>query len=92
MEKSLPTSFCASGPLGETKSSEQVLSLVKQLPLEQQEGILHFLLLQPWASWLNLTYDAPEKARLAATKRGQNWDAMTEDEREAFIDDLVHEA
>jgi len=27
----------------------------------------------------------------AAGQRGRDWDAMTEDEREAFLDDVVHE-
>jgi hypothetical protein len=29
--------------------------------------------------------------RAAAAQRGRDRDAMTEDEREAFIDDVVHE-
>jgi hypothetical protein len=38
-----------------------------------------------------LAQDAPEKARRAAAKRGRDWDAMTEDEREEFIDEVLHE-
>ncbi|AFY75451.1 hypothetical protein Syn7502_03624 (plasmid) [Synechococcus sp. PCC 7502] len=73
-------------------STEQAISLVQQLTPSQQEDILKYLLLQPWTSWLNLTQDAPDKARQAAAERGQNWDTMTEAEREQFIDDLLHEA
>ncbi|WP_199330529.1 hypothetical protein [Microcoleus sp. FACHB-68] len=50
------------------------------------------MLTQPWIFWANLTQDALEKARQATAKRGRDWDAMTEDEREEFIDELLHEA
>jgi hypothetical protein len=30
--------------------------------------------------------------RRLATERGMNWDVMSESDREAFADDLVHEA
>ncbi|NER37397.1 MAG: hypothetical protein F6J93_26100 [Oscillatoria sp. SIO1A7] len=72
-------------------TDEQVIELVKELPDTKQEELLKILLTQPWASWAKLTEDGPEKARLAAAQRGKNWDAMTEEEREAFIDELLHE-
>ena len=34
---------------------------------------------------------AEERLRQIAASRGFDWDAMTEDDREAFIDDLMHE-
>lgn len=37
-----------------------------------------------------LEYAEAQVRRLAA-ERGLNWDAMSEEEREAFADDLVHE-
>ena len=47
--------------------------------------------MQPWESWANSTHDGPEKARQATAQRGKDWDRMTEDEREEFIDELLHE-
>lgn len=29
--------------------------------------------------------------RRLCAERGLNWDAMTEEERESFVDDLIHE-
>ena len=74
-----------------TLSNSQVVELVKQLPQEQQIEIFKFLLTQSWANWVYLSQDSEERARKAATLRGQNWDAMTEQEREDFIVELVNE-
>jgi hypothetical protein len=32
-----------------------------------------------------------DKVRLAARERGYDWDRMSDDEQEAFIDEVVHE-
>lgn len=72
-------------------SNEQVVALVKQLPIEQQVEVFKFLLLQQWETWESLSRYGADKARLVAQERGFDWEAMTEEEREAFIDDVVHE-
>jgi hypothetical protein len=74
-----------------TVSDDQVIELVKQLPPDQQERLFEFLLTQQWGAWVDLSRYGEERARIAAAQRGHAWDAMTESEREAFIDDLVHE-
>ncbi len=35
--------------------------------------------------------EGAERARIVAKERGRDWDTMTEDEREEFIDEIVHE-
>ncbi|OKH38951.1 hypothetical protein NIES2119_07355 [[Phormidium ambiguum] IAM M-71] len=72
-------------------SNEQVLELVKQLPIEQQVEVFKFLLLQQWRQWESLSRYGVEKVKIVAQERGYNWDTMTEEEREAFIDEVVHE-
>ncbi|KGF71545.1 hypothetical protein DO97_17705 [Neosynechococcus sphagnicola sy1] len=72
-------------------SDEQVIELVKQLPVEQQVEVFRFLLLQQWGKWESLSRYGAEKARLVAQKKDLDWDLMTEGEREVFIDDVVHE-
>ena len=74
-----------------TLTDEQVLELVKQLPPEKQETLLKFLLTNQWGTWVDLSRYAEERVRMVAAQRGRDWDAMTEDEREMFIDDLVYE-
>lgn len=72
-------------------TNEQVIELVKQLPNEQQIEVFRFLLLQQWGQWESLSIYGADRARLVAQERGYDWDTMTEDEREALIDKLVHE-
>ena len=73
-----------------TLSNEQVVELVEQLPVEQQMEVFRFLLLQQWGEWESLWRYGVDKARLVAQERGLNWDVMTEEDREALIDDVVH--
>jgi hypothetical protein len=74
-----------------TLTDTQVLELVKQLPQEKQIEVFQFLLSQNWANWVYLSRDTEQKARKVASQRNQDWDAMTEDEREEFIDKVLHE-
>ncbi len=74
-----------------TLTNEQVIELVKQLPSEQQIEVFRFLLLQQWGEWESLSRYGADRARLVAQEHGQSWDKMTEDEREALIDEVVHE-
>lgn len=74
-----------------TLTDEQVIELVKQLAPEQQQVLLQFLLTKHWHIWVELSRYGEEHVRMATARRGRNWEKMTEDEREAFIDDLVYE-
>ncbi|MBD2080306.1 hypothetical protein [Leptolyngbya sp. FACHB-17] len=74
-----------------TLTNEQVIQLVKQLSAEQQAEVLRFLLLQQWGQWESLSRYGAEKVRVVAKERGYDWDAMTEQEREVLIDEIVHE-
>jgi len=72
-------------------TNEQAIDLVKQLPPDQQTRLFTYLLTQQWSTWIDLSRDGAEGVRKAAAQHGHNWDAMTEDERESLIDDIVHE-
>ncbi|MBD2232549.1 hypothetical protein [Phormidium tenue] len=74
-----------------TLSNGQVIELVKQLPPQQQAEVFKYLILQQWSTWDSLSNYGTEKVRIVAQERGLNWDAMTEEERETFIDDVLHE-
>jgi hypothetical protein len=74
-----------------TLSNDQVVEMVRQLPTEQQTEIFRFLLLQQWGQWESLSRYGADKIKIAAQERGFDWDVMTEDEREEFIDSVVHE-
>jgi hypothetical protein len=72
-------------------TDEQAIELLRQLPSKQQAALLRYLLTQHWTAWVELAGEGEEHVRRVARQRGRDWDAMTDDEREAFIDDLVHE-
>ena len=72
-------------------TDQQVVELVKQLPRDRQATLVRSLLTKQWPEWDELTRIGEERIRIVAAERGRNWDIMTEDERESFVDDLVHE-
>lgn len=72
-------------------TEEQVLELVKQLPPERKRAALLALAEEAQARREERLDDAEAQLWRLCAERGLDWDAMSEDEREAFIDDLVHE-
>ena len=74
-----------------TLTDEQAMELIKQLSPECKRAVLLAQSEDACAQReAHLEYAEAQLRRLCA-ERGMNWDAMSEEEREAFIDDLVHE-
>ncbi len=74
-----------------TLSNEQVIELVKQLSPQQQAEVFKYLILQQWSTWDSLSNYGAEKVRIVAQERDLNWNAMTEEERETFMDSVLNE-
>ncbi|MCA2708249.1 MAG: hypothetical protein IM473_03300 [Microcystis sp. M015S2] len=74
-----------------TLSNEQVIDLFKQLPEDQKQEVYKILILSQWDRWESLSNYAIDKARILAKERGYDWDTMTEEEKEEFVDNIVHE-
>jgi hypothetical protein len=72
-------------------TEEQVVDLVKQLPPERQRAALLALAAGAGQRRHERIKFAEEQLRRVSAEHGLKWDTMSEDEREAFIDDLVHE-
>ena len=72
-------------------TDEQVIELAGQLPADKQQTLLERLVQRVWPRWAELSQYGQERARTVAAERGLDWEAMTEPEREAFIDKVVHE-
>jgi len=70
---------------------DQVLDLVRQLAPEKQAELLRTLLTSAWPGWAAGASYGEQRACAAAKKRGRDWERMSEAEREAFIDDVLHE-
>ncbi len=72
-------------------TDEQAIELLKQLPKEQQDLLFKYLLVKESPVWDEITQYGEERAREVAAKRGRSWDAMSEEEKEDFVNELVHE-
>ena len=72
-------------------SDEQVISLMRQLPAERKRTALLALALDAQTRREERLRLGEAQLRRACAERGRDWDRLTEDEREAFVNDLLHE-
>ncbi|MEH1947856.1 MAG: hypothetical protein V7K77_13020 [Nostoc sp.] len=70
---------------------EQVITLVKQLAIPEQRMILQAIKAEQDTWWQNRLNYGELQMRSLSTTQGLNWDIMTEQEREEFIDNILHE-
>jgi len=70
---------------------EQVIDLVKQLPPEGKQAVLNVLSAERDAWWEETLTQGEQQMRRLCAERGLDWDSMSEEEREAFVDELLHE-
>ena len=70
---------------------EQVIELVKQLSPENKQEVLNTLSTERDAWWEETLTQGELQMRRLCAARGLDWHSMSEDEREAFVDDLLHE-
>ena len=74
-----------------TLSNEQVIDLFKQLPEAQQQELFRFLIHRQWGNMEAITDYGTQQAKIVAKERGYDWNTMTEEEKEEFIDKIVQE-
>ncbi len=74
-----------------TLSNDQVVELIKQLPPDGKKAVLDALGTDANLWWEIRLAQGEEQLESIAAKRGLTWDQMSEEERERFIDDLLHE-
>jgi hypothetical protein len=72
-------------------TDEQVVELVKQLPMERRRAALVALAEDGAHGHEERMKYAEGQLRRACAERGLDWDKMSEDQRESFVDDLMHE-
>ena len=72
-------------------TTEQVIDFLQQMPPEEKLAVLKALAKTARAGRAERMKYAESKVRQLCAERGVDWDAMTEDERLYFIDDIVHE-
>lgn len=72
-------------------TTEQIIDFIQQIPPEEKIAVLTTLAEQAHAEHTEQIQYGEAKVRKVCEDRGLDWDAMTEEERIDFIDDLVHE-
>ena len=73
-------------------SDEQVVQLVEQLPPQIKQCVLTDLTAERDQWWQTTAREGEKDMRRLAAARGVDWDTMTVAQREAFLDDLLHES
>jgi hypothetical protein len=74
-----------------TLTNRQVVDLVKQLPPDEKRAALFLLAEGATRQRQARMSDAENQLRYLAAQRGLNWDTMSDENRENFVDDLLHE-
>lgn len=72
-------------------SDEQVISLLKQLPPARQRAALLTLATGAAQRRDERVRYAENQLRRVSGERGLDWETMSDEDRERFADDLVHE-
>jgi len=72
-------------------NDEQVISLVRQLPAARKRTALLALVQDAQAQREERMRFGEAQLRRVCAQRGLDWDRLSEDQREAFVDDLLHE-
>ena len=72
-------------------TKEQIFDLVRQMPAEQKREMLLLLAANAPADRAKRQQFGEEQLRRLCAARGLDWGMLSDDEREAFIDDLMHE-
>ena len=72
-------------------TTEQLIDFIQQMPPKEKRAVLVALAERTRVGEKERMKYAESQVRQLCASRGLNWDTMTEEEREDFIDDLVHE-
>ena len=72
-------------------TTDQVVGFVQQMPAEEKRALLLAIAEQAAANRDARIDHAEAQLRQLCANRGLDWDAMSETERENFVDDLIHE-
>jgi hypothetical protein len=71
-------------------TNEQIVELVRQLPIAAKRDVLLALPGDAQARRGERMALAAEQLRQRAAERGLNWDTMSDDDRQAHVDELTH--
>ena len=74
-----------------TITTEQIIDLIQQLPLKEKRIVLLELVKATETQRQERLDYGESQLRRLCNERGINWNTLSDEEREAFINDLIHE-
>ena len=74
-----------------TLTTEQIIDSIQQMPGKEKLAVVLALAKESLPRRTERMQYLESKVRDVCTKRGLNWDTMTDEERQDFINDIVHE-
>ena len=74
-----------------TKQEEEVVDLFQQLPPERQRYVMLRMFRTDADRWRHCQKEGEQKLRKLAAERGQDWDELDDEQRQDFVNDLLHE-
>lgn len=72
-------------------TTEQIINSIQQLPGEDKLAVVLALAKESMPRRAERMQYLESKVRDVCTKRGLNWDTMTDEDRQDFINAIVHE-
>lgn len=72
-------------------TTEQVIDFIQQMPGEEKLAVVRALARESLPQRAERMKYLESKVRDVCAERGLDWDAMTEEERQDFINDVIHE-
>ncbi len=74
-----------------TLTTKQIIDMIRQLTPEQKRIVLLELVKATETQRQERLDYGESQLRRLCTERGTNWDTLSDEEREDFINDLIHE-
>ncbi len=72
-------------------TTEQIIDFIQQLPGEEKLTVVRALAKESLPRRTERMKYLESKVREVCTERGLDWDTLTDEERQDFINDVVHE-
>lgn len=72
------------------EQKQQVVDIIGTLPPERRRLMLYELAKDSQQAWQRNCAYAEQQLRRLAAERGENWDQMNDEQRQRFVDDLLH--
>jgi hypothetical protein len=74
-----------------TPQEKEVVNRFQQLPPERQRFLMLLMLRTDPDRWRRYQADGERQLRARAAERGLDWDRLDDEQRQDFVNDLLHE-